>query len=213
MNPVIYEQIMSLLGLIALWAFWYYLWKPQRVDIFRQKLFALRSDLFDLAANGVVPFNHPAYTQLRLLINGVIRYGHRASLTTLIVAWAQSDHAPSDPVEAWKEHVKKLPEGARNQLLEIHSGVSKLLAKHLIGGSVVLFTYVLLRVFLAVAKALLSLLSGRKGLSNFTVSGARNRVDRETSQVAKAGADVIEARVLQEEQRRTGTKRQPAYAH
>ena len=116
MNPVIYEQIMSLLGLIALWAFWYYLWKPQRVDAFRQKLFALRSDLFDLAANGVVPFDHPAYAHLRLLINGMIQFAHRASFPSLVVAIAQSANAPFNPMAAWKKNVQELPEGERSQL-------------------------------------------------------------------------------------------------
>lgn len=214
MNPVIYEQIMSLLGLIALWAFWYYLWKPQRVDIFRQKLFALRSDLFDLAAKGTVPFDHPAYTQLRLLINGLIRFAHRASLPTLIIAAAQSSNAPSGALTAWKKNVQKLPKDERNQLLAVHTAASEAFAKHLIGGSLVLSAYVALRVLFAVAKAFLLLLAGKRDLENFTVSSARIKMDRETSHVAKAGgADVIEARVLYEEQHRTGMKRQPAYAH
>jgi hypothetical protein len=213
MNPVIYEQIMSLLGLIALWAFWYYLWKPQRVDIFRQKLFALRSDLFDLAAKGTVPFDHPAYTQLRLMINGLIRFAHRASLPTLIVAMVQSSNAPSGALEAWKKNVQKLPEVERNQLLAVHSAVSVSFAKHLTNGSFVLFAYVLIRVLCAVTKAFFLLLMGKRDIRNFTVSRARNKVDKETCQVAKQGADAIEARVLHEEQHRTGMKMQHAFAH
>ncbi|MGA2167021.1 MAG: hypothetical protein ABSG62_02340 [Terracidiphilus sp.] len=213
MNPGIYEQIMSLLGLIALWAFWYYLWKPQRIDFFRQRLFALRSDLFDLAANGVVPFDHPAYTQLRLLINGMIRFGHRVTFPTLMVAAAQSKDVTSDPLAEWKKNVQELPEGARDQLLVIHSGVSKSVIQHLIGGSVVLSTYVLARVLLAVTRAFPLLLIGKRRLSNFTVSHARSKMDRETNQVARAGADVIEANVLQEEQRRTSMKSRHVYAH
>jgi hypothetical protein len=204
---------MSLLGLIALWAFWYYLWRPQRVDAFRQKLFALRTELFDLGANQVVPFDDDAYTQLRLMINGMIRFAHQVSFPTLLVVMAQSKHAPSDPLLAWKKNVQKLPEDARKQLLAVQDGVSEAFAKHLIGGSAVLFTYVALRVFSAVAKALGLLLLGKRSFGTFTVSKARKKVDRETSQVARAGADVIEARVLQEEQGRTGVKNQPAYAN
>jgi hypothetical protein len=213
MNPVVYEQIMSLLGLIALWAFWYYLWKPQRVDIFRQKLFALRSDLFDLAANGTVPFDHPGYTQLRLLINGLIQFAHRASFPTLIFAVVQSRTVPPDALDAWKKNVSRLPESERKQLLAVHSAVSVVFAKHLIGGSFVLSMYVLLRVLYAVAKAFLLLLVGKKDIHNFTVSNARYKVEKEANQVVKPGADAIESRVLHEEQRRTGTKMRHAYAH
>jgi hypothetical protein len=212
MNPVIYEQIMSLLGLIALWAFWYYLWKPQRVDIFRQKLFCLRSDLFDLAAKGTVPFDHPAYMQLRLLINGLIRFAHRASFPTLIIALAQSNNAPSDALTAWLKNVQKLPEDERNQLLAVHASVSVAFAEHMIGGSIVLSAYVLFRISYAVAKVFLLLLTGKKNLRNFTVSQIQDKVDWERNQVAKSGTGVIEARVLDEEQRRTGMKRQYAYA-
>jgi hypothetical protein len=213
MNPVVYEQIMSLLGLIALWAFWYYLWKPQRVDIFRQKLFCLRGDLFDLAAKGTVPFDHPAYAQLRLLINGLIRFAHRASLPSLIVALAQSGNVPSDALTAWLRNVQKLPEDERNQLLAVHASVSVAFAKYLIRGSFVLSAYVLLRVSYAVAKAFVLLPTGRRDIRNFTVSHALNRVEKETRQVAKPGTDVIEARVLHEEQRRTSVKLQHAFAH
>jgi hypothetical protein len=213
MNPVSYEQIMSLLGLIALWAFWYYLWKPQRVDIFRQKLFALRSDLFDLAATGLVAFDDPAYSQLRLLINGLIRFSHRISFASLLIAVAHSRQAPSDPLAAWKKNVAKLPEDARNQLLAVHSSVQVAFAKHLTFGSALLLAYVVLRVSFAVARALFLLLTGKKRLSYFTVSQARCKMEMETKQVARAGADVIEARVLQEEQRRTGFKGRAAFAH
>jgi hypothetical protein len=213
MNPVTYEQIMSLMGLIALWVFWYYLWKPQRVDIFRQKLFVLRTELFDLAANGTVSFNHPAYAQLRLLINGLIRFAHRASFPSLAIAMAQSSNAPSGAMTVWRKNVQKLPEDEQKQLLAVYAAVSVAFAKHLIGGSLVLSAYVVLRVFYAIAKALILVLMGKGEMSKFTVSEARSKVDKETSHVARPGAEVIESRVLYEEQHRTGGKMQHAYAH
>ncbi|MGD0096792.1 MAG: hypothetical protein ABSB60_09865 [Terracidiphilus sp.] len=213
MNPVTYEQIMSLLGLIALWVFWYYLWKPQRVDIFRQKLFVLRTDLFDLAANGTVSFNHPAYAQLRLLINGLIRFAHRASFPSLVIAMAQSSNAPSGAMTVWKKNVQRLPEDEQKQLLAVYTAVSVAFAKHLIGGSLVLSAYVVLRVFYAIAKALILLLVGKGEMRRFTVSEARSKLDKETSHVARPGAEVIESRVLYEEQHRTSGKMQHAYAH
>jgi hypothetical protein len=213
MNAVIFEQIMSLLGLIALWVFWYYLWKPQRVDAFRQELFDLRTELFDLAASRVVSFDHPAYTELRLMINGVIRFAHQISLPPMVVAMVQSKQAPFDPLSAWRKKVQELPEDARNQILAIHDGVSVAFAKHLIGGSLILFVYVASRVLYSITKAFLQLVAGKRDIHNFTVSRARNKVDREATEVAKAGVKVIEARVLHEEQHRTAIKRDQAYAN
>jgi hypothetical protein len=214
MNPVHYEQIMSLLGLIALWAFWYYLWKPQRVDVFRQKLFVLRSSLFDLAANGVVPFDHPAYTQLRLLINGLIRFAHRANLPNLIIASMQSEKLSSDSMDAWKKSVQSLPEESRKQLLAVHKEASEVFVKHVINGSISLCVYIGLKVASSIAKTVFLLVIGRKTLSSFTVVHARMKMDSEGRQVkvTREGAQVIEARVLYEEQRRTGIKPRQVYA-
>jgi hypothetical protein len=73
--------------------------------------------------------------------------------------------------------------------------------------------YFLLRVFYALGKAFLLLSVGKRSMSIFTVSHARNKVGMETNQVVKPGAEVIEARVLHEEQHRTGMKMRHAYAH
>jgi hypothetical protein len=213
MNTVSYEQILSLVGLIALWAFWHYLWKPQRTDIFRQRLFALRSDLFDLAANGEVSFDDPAYTQLRLLINGMIRFAHRASLASLVVTVAQSRRAPEDPLIAWRKSAQRLPEDARNRVLAVYDAVTDVFATHLTFGSVLLLGYLSVRVLFAVARAIVFLVIGSRSLKNFTLSHALDRMEREKNQLTKAKVGVIEARVLHEEQRRTDPKRQPAYAH
>lgn len=212
MNAIVYEQIVSLSGLIALWAFWYYLWKPQRVDIVRQKLFALRSDLFDLAADGALPFDHPAYTQLRLLINGLIRFAHRATFLNLILAAKQSEKIPSDVLIAWQKSVQKLPEESRNQLMAVHEKVSDAFVGHAVGGSIILSTFVGFRVALSVVRALFQLLTGRRSLGHFTVDRARLKVGKEGSEITKTGSQVIEARVLYEEQRRTNVKTRHAYA-
>jgi hypothetical protein len=212
MIPLIYEQIVSLLGLIGLWIIWYYFWKPQRIDAFRQKLFALRSDLFDLAANGTVPFDHPAYTQLRLLINGMIRFAHRANFAVLLLAAAESQSAPSEALRAWQNSVQELPENTRKQLLDVHASIFELFAKHIIGGSIALWTYIVFRVALSITRDCFLFLVGKKGLANFTVDRVRMKVDRDGSQATKAGVQVIEARVLFEEQRRTGVKTQHAFA-
>jgi hypothetical protein len=213
MSAVLFEQIISLSGLIALWAMWYFLWKPQRVDIFRQKLFAIRTELFDLAADGTVSFDHPAYTQLRLLINGLIRFAHRATFPTLLVASFQSKEVPPDAMIAWRKSVQKLPDDEQQKLLAIHARISETFAMHVIGGSLALCLFIALRVAFSVAKALFFLAMGKKDIHAFSVDQARLKVNLERNQVTQTGAKVIEARVLHEEQRRLGIGPRHAFAH
>ena len=51
-----------------------------RLDAFRQKMFSIRDEMFDYAADGNIPFDHPAYILLRRQMNGFIRYGHQLTV-------------------------------------------------------------------------------------------------------------------------------------
>jgi len=51
-------------------------YKRYRLDKFRDKLFMIRGGLFDAAARGEIPLDHPAYLILRTNINGMIRFSH-----------------------------------------------------------------------------------------------------------------------------------------
>lgn len=215
MNQIAFEQIISLLGLIGIWAIWYFLWKPQRVDVLRQRLFALRSDLFDLAANDAVSFSHPAYTELRMMINGVIKFAHRVSLPAVLLAAKMPRMEPNDYLSAWKKTVQKLPEDTGNRLLEIHEELSKTLTLYVIRGSLLLWFYLVVRITFALTTALFRLLIGKMALDSFTVAQAKHKLDREymqSTRVTRIGAESIESRVLYEEHRRARSKREHAYA-
>ena len=62
----------SLFGILYL-LLWRY--RAYRVDLFRHKMFKLRDELFDDAADGNIDFNSPAYQLLRTTMNGFIRFG------------------------------------------------------------------------------------------------------------------------------------------
>jgi|SRR5882672_2427141 len=74
------------LSLIGLWALFHWLYRDYRVDLFRQRMFALRDELFDMAASGRIAFDNPAYGKLRDMLNGYIRFAHRVSLPLLLFA-------------------------------------------------------------------------------------------------------------------------------
>lgn len=68
------------ISLAILWVFHFWLYKDLMIDIFRQKIFILRDELFDYAASGHIDFNHPAYGTMRRAMNGFIRFAHRLDL-------------------------------------------------------------------------------------------------------------------------------------
>lgn len=70
----------SVFSIVAVLVLFFWLYRQMRLDVFRQKLFALRDELFDVAADGKIDFRHPAYGMLRSTINGTIRFGHRLNL-------------------------------------------------------------------------------------------------------------------------------------
>lgn len=111
------------------------LWPAQRVDLFRQQLFALRDEVFDFAADGKIAFNSPAYVLLRQLLNGFIRYAHNVTpfrITLSFLRWKLSARQPTqDWAAAWNEALEKLPdEETRAKMKEFYSRLALLIGGH-----------------------------------------------------------------------------------
>ena len=60
----------------ALLLFLAYLWRSAAVEAARQELFSIRNEMFTFWAETGLPFNNPAYTSLREIMNHSIRYAH-----------------------------------------------------------------------------------------------------------------------------------------
>jgi hypothetical protein len=135
-----FELLIGSLGAIACWALWFYFAKEQRVDAFREELFSIRRDLFLMAAAGEVSFASKSYIELRYLINGMLRFAHRISLPTSLVAARLAEINPdkTNIYDKWKRSLEGLPEGVRDKLDSIHSRMFRAYMNHLVRGSVVL---------------------------------------------------------------------------
>jgi hypothetical protein len=72
-------------SLISLWILFFWLYRDYRVDLFRQRMFELRDELFELGRTGEIAFHHQAYGLLRTTINGYIRFAHRISFLSVIL--------------------------------------------------------------------------------------------------------------------------------
>ena len=73
----------SLLGIALICLF---LVSDYRLDAYRNKLFAIRDQLFDLVlTSDGMSFDHPAYQLLNLRVNSLIRYAHKTKITLFVL--------------------------------------------------------------------------------------------------------------------------------
>lgn len=84
-SELIAQLIIFFVSFSVLWYCFFWLYRKHTAEIFRQRMFALRDQLFDEAADGLVPFDHPSYWILRSTMNGFIRFGHRISLFEMFI--------------------------------------------------------------------------------------------------------------------------------
>jgi hypothetical protein len=120
--------------LLAIFAIWYLLicWSEYRLDVLRQRLFAVRDDLFLAAAKGEIEFSNSAYVRLRMLMNGTIRYAHRFRIPQMFVSWlAIRPVARKSFLDVWNQDIALLPEGKRALMQDAHRKMQLILARHL----------------------------------------------------------------------------------
>ena len=126
----------SLLALTGLWCLFFWLYRDFRLDVFRQELFALRDQLFDLALTPSLDFNHPAYGTLRRTINGFIRFGHDLTLSRVLFLLFFEDRRrikTDDSFEdRWGRVVTNLPTPVLHEMEEIVRSMHKVVIKHLV---------------------------------------------------------------------------------
>jgi hypothetical protein len=115
-------------------------WSDARLDAFRQRMFQLRDELFDYAADGSISFDDPAYRLLRQSMNGAIRYAHHLTFFRVCVTMIEIQLAVYVPKRDWSQDwqlaLKRLPsDDARNRLEAFHSRAMQLMVGRLVAGS------------------------------------------------------------------------------
>jgi hypothetical protein len=122
-------------GLFALWFLYFFCWREHRIDAYRQRLFGVRDDLFDFAASGGIKFDDPAYTTLRDLSNGLIRFAHRLTFTRVWSIVLFGNLSRTNRMEAWMVDVKSRPAAVRDKLLEAHEQIGRASRWHVVAWS------------------------------------------------------------------------------
>ncbi|MGB6973739.1 MAG: hypothetical protein WBD67_03550 [Terracidiphilus sp.] len=215
-QTILFEWVVDIAGISLLMMVYELFWKSQRVDALRERLFALRDELFNIVAEGRVPFNHPAYTKLRLLINGTIRFAHKATLATLVtVALTSKDkeNEGTTAFAAWKSSLETLTDEDRKRVEGIHERVFSAYTSHIFYGSPLL---VLLGVLIGIAMVFRAMARSFTGQYRFsftrdTLSKTRERATRKVIEEAtKSAPDGLEGALIDEGLRASG-RRPPAF--
>lgn len=132
--------IESVVALIMLIVVFLKLLPALRLDIFRQKMFAVRDELFDYAAAGNINFDDPAYRLLRQSMNGNIRYGHQITLFRVcinVLRWKLTEAPPSMAWnEKWNQAIANVKnDDVRSKLLDFHNRSISFVIERLVIGS------------------------------------------------------------------------------
>lgn len=121
---------------LGLWLLLFVLYRSYSVDSFREQVFALRGDMFDAAAGGLISFEDPAYRLMRHRMNGVIRYAHRFTLIrmVLLVHYARRYDLPRESsfMEAWEEATAPLPGPVAEKMDTYRDCLEQIMVRHLL---------------------------------------------------------------------------------
>ena len=76
-----YLAFETCVALAALWTLYHYGYRGVALDAYRQNVFAIRDELFAVAAAGHdgFGFNHPTYGRFRTSLNSALRFAHHVS--------------------------------------------------------------------------------------------------------------------------------------
>lgn len=110
------------LALLGCYAGWRLVLVPTFNDEFRQRLFELRRELFEFAGTESLPYNDPAYVEVRTMMNGMLRFGHEVTFVRMIWSLRPRD-VSAEVKERYRLMFDELPEPARSLLTRIRSEI------------------------------------------------------------------------------------------
>lgn len=79
-----------------LWLFWSFGIKRLFLDIFRERLFEIRFEMFRLGISGELPFDSETYRTLETLICGLLRFAHRITFLTFLFSRIEQERAQKE---------------------------------------------------------------------------------------------------------------------
>lgn len=140
----------SLLALLGIWLVFDVGYRPYRVNVLRDLLFSLRSELFEQARTGAFGeqgFSNPVYLHARRMLNGYIRYAHQFTLFRLIVLhwssrWWQDKERLRQSHAAFSQDIQALDPRAQAAIMKALRESEFAIVMHMIHVNVLGFVFV-----------------------------------------------------------------------
>lgn len=146
-NPISYLELLLLLSML-LWMS-LRLWPKTVVASSRQHLFELRDRLFNLALEGRIAFSDPLYRDLRERLNLALRFTHKLTFVTFLVAIKSCPESPSDTLAGNIEQLDNV--GLRKELQTIYNRTGFVLLEHIFKRSPFAFALMVIYLFFSVS--------------------------------------------------------------
>ncbi|MBV9827838.1 MAG: hypothetical protein JO001_19580 [Alphaproteobacteria bacterium] len=113
------------------------------IDNFRNQLFALRDEMFLYAWDEGL-LDSRAYLNLRVLMNGMIRYAHRTSISRLMILDAarrlfKIPLKMPDAFAQWVTAISNLPSDQAQKFQEYHNNALRIAMRHMVNRSPILW--------------------------------------------------------------------------
>lgn len=179
-------------SLVLLWVLVFWFYRRYRVDLYRERVFALRQELFVLAYEGEIRFTDTAYILTRTTLNGFIRFGHRVNVSSVIAAtWAFRKDLDSESGfhSRFAKAVEPLPSETREKLEGIVQRMNIFTLEQVIFGSPLFMMLLVPAVVVLVAKHAGSE-AVRRLLSRKWVRPALDPVDSVALHFGRAGPEL-----------------------
>ena len=177
--------ISILISVALIWILFFWLYRDYRVDKFRQELFDLRDQLFDLALDGKIPFESASYGMLRSTINGMIQQAHTICLLDMVafcilMPQKQISTLAERYQDRWEQKKKALGADAALAVESIRTSAHMLVVEQVVFTSAVLmFTLITAAIWIIGAKAAKGAFDStlRRLLASSTLTRLVNRLD------------------------------------
>lgn len=146
-----------IIPMCLLWVFLRFVWRSYRLDKYRQDLFEVRHEFFQLFLDNQVPFDHPAFECFWRQLNASIRYGHRTGLLNFVLCasiWGMDgvEDKVKDWEDMWAENLSDLPPAVKERVVSMRKRAADATFEQLTETSIPLSTLLLLLKMYAVVK-------------------------------------------------------------
>lgn len=148
------------LSLVALLLAYRLMLRQTLIETFRQDVFQLRREMFLLVVHKKIEPTHPAYTRLRMTMNGAISLAETITLDRLLAWMVFFEPPPADlDIDALIDTVEDAE--ARDGLRKAHRGLGRTIFAHLLMSTPVMWPVLGIAVLVVLAKSTAGRIAGR----------------------------------------------------